>query len=544
MRGVSSKTLVFALEVILLVVILGAAIGWLIPNVSAINWEDVWHMGPEGKPSEIHYDEPPVDFGWDEIETKEVDHTITDEGEPHQLSEVACAIANDIYNDFKKGGNIGDRKSVCGRPQCCYVHRCLVNIGAFSLDSVTLPTPPEWETTLSTKYPGCHVCDEITNLDEICINYNLDRTVDSKLFCDGFFVADSGDTVRFGNCNCKTKDNGDDWKNSCDGYYGPWWSPGLHNCGNTEGSAPDDFCDNDKEMIKWIADVANSDPEWLVKDRAWDENSNFLDKTPHKYVYGVFFRPKIAFYTDEEQYEIIFERIPAQGTETSFDFIKNYLKKGDRITRYNWIGNYYPQARAITDMVVTLGGKKSVMDLMEEIATEAGLTFPGGVKHEFCSGEDDCLNTDINPGTENCVSRTTPNIESNFLLKEIILHTPIDPNDDFIAGKKYRVVIKNWWGKYPKCYDAGWFGSACYSCFSRYERSVIIYEVLNCVDTDGGNDKTVKGTCTDIGGSYTDTCTDSTHIGEYFCSGNSCVGDSDTNCPPEVPNCIDGACVS
>jgi hypothetical protein len=66
-----------------------------------------------------------------------------------------------------------------------------------------------------------------------------------------------------------------------------------------------------------------------------------------------------------------------------------------------------------------------------------------------------------------------------------------------------------------------------------------------CNDTDGGENKLVKGTCTDATGSYTDACIDATHIEEYTCNpaGNACVGVVDTGCPADHPNCVDGVCV-
>jgi hypothetical protein len=76
---------------------------------------------------------------------------------------------------------------------------------------------------------------------------------------------------------------------------------------------------------------------------------------------------------------------------------------------------------------------------------------------------------------------------------------------------------------------------------------VFFYEaqVSACNDSDGEN-KLVKGTCTDASGSYTDSCIDATHIKEYKCNpaGDSCVEVADTNCPADYPNCVNGACVA
>jgi len=79
-----------------------------------------------------------------------------------------------------------------------------------------------------------------------------------------------------------------------------------------------------------------------------------------------------------------------------------------------------------------------------------------------------------------------------------------------------------------------------------YSKGITVTATPVCFDTDGGEDKLVKGTCTDATGSYTDTCIDATHIAEYKCNvaGDSCVGIVSTDCPATHPNCVDGACVA
>ena len=66
-----------------------------------------------------------------------------------------------------------------------------------------------------------------------------------------------------------------------------------------------------------------------------------------------------------------------------------------------------------------------------------------------------------------------------------------------------------------------------------------------CVDTDGGEDKLVKGTCTSAHGSFTDSCLGAHTINEMTCNpaGDACWVIA-LACPPDHPNCVDGACVA
>ncbi len=69
--------------------------------------------------------------------------------------------------------------------------------------------------------------------------------------------------------------------------------------------------------------------------------------------------------------------------------------------------------------------------------------------------------------------------------------------------------------------------------------------VPKCVDTDGGTDETVKGTCTDGKRTYTDKCYDSTKVYEYGCSPtlDICSSFGTKKCPAGT-TCQEGACVA
>lgn len=70
---------------------------------------------------------------------------------------------------------------------------------------------------------------------------------------------------------------------------------------------------------------------------------------------------------------------------------------------------------------------------------------------------------------------------------------------------------------------------------------------LGCIDTDGGNNKEVKGTCTDYtGGGGTDYCEggeeNSNAQKEWYCLDDLCVKDT-TGCPSVDYLCQEGECV-
>ncbi len=88
-----------------------------------------------------------------------------------------------------------------------------------------------------------------------------------------------------------------------------------------------------------------------------------------------------------------------------------------------------------------------------------------------------------------------------------------------------------------------WSWSYPWGILGTKDTSVTTESPAACTDTDGGDNKLVKGTCTDPTGSYTDTCLPANNIGEYMCNptGDSCVGSADTSCPAGTI-CVDGAC--
>jgi uncharacterized membrane-anchored protein len=70
---------------------------------------------------------------------------------------------------------------------------------------------------------------------------------------------------------------------------------------------------------------------------------------------------------------------------------------------------------------------------------------------------------------------------------------------------------------------------------------------LTCQDSDEGKNYEVKGVCTDVSGTYTDSCSEDFALKEYYCNeNNQCVIDGDLKfgivCP-QGGSCQEGACL-
>ena len=95
----------------------------------------------------------------------------------------------------------------------------------------------------------------------------------------------------------------------------------------------------------------------------------------------------------------------------------------------------------------------------------------------------------------------------------------------------------------PDYYNCNWQE---FSCSTINKICVDGQCVEPCLDSDGGINVYVKGTCTDAGGSYDDACIESaglsTSVNELFCQSGECYW-QENSCPGEMI-CIDGACTN
>jgi hypothetical protein len=71
----------------------------------------------------------------------------------------------------------------------------------------------------------------------------------------------------------------------------------------------------------------------------------------------------------------------------------------------------------------------------------------------------------------------------------------------------------------------------------------------NCYDSDDGDNLSVQGTCSDLTGTYSETCSDSLQVNEYQCTGTFVNGSRVTKCIATSTHCelgdlcINGSCV-
>jgi len=62
--------------------------------------------------------------------------------------------------------------------------------------------------------------------------------------------------------------------------------------------------------------------------------------------------------------------------------------------------------------------------------------------------------------------------------------------------------------------------------------------IETCLDTDGGNERTIPGTCSDLAGTYLDDCDQTGHLKEYYCLSDVCSFDTPiTGC--QATQCVE-----
>lgn len=405
---------------------------------------------------------------------------LTSEGSENNLHELGCSIADDIYNDFTTNGIVGNRDASFCINQHLWsadpVEQCLVSVKSFVLGDPTATSAQlsSWESTLSSREPPCHVCQEpagtsIVEFDEVCINNNLkDRKVSSSNFCNGVITVNS-DVIKFGNAQCNKYDvNSQAWKDHCDG-----WTFIVHQSWENTNWPTDDFCDNDKDMLYWLGNNNNGDPPTMVKDNTGPSKyltySNDISLTEHHYyIYGLIWLPVW------ERYDIMFVRTPGQSTQSSFDFIKNVFQ--NNYERWNRLGLWRQEARMVVDAIVTPTSSRPVNDLITEIATAAGLDPSEDVSISYnCGDYGNCITTTLEGPEEVCSPYVTEALNSYFQKETIKFITSEADNGELQAGKEYRVIVTNWYGGWDEVEGVD------LSCYDYYDRTVIIVSTEDVV---------------------------------------------------------------
>jgi hypothetical protein len=367
----------------------------------------------------------------EESETPDHIYSSLDSDDPFRPSEIACYISEAIFTDFTAYGIESSRQDCF--PESPYQF-CSIDSRRFKLQQGA-SDELSWESNLTAV--DCKLCKEgsvvVPELDEVCINYNLVRTFNSGGidydFCDGPIDPVQGSLASFSNSDCGNvndpapAEHGNDdvsgWNNHCDGWLCVWpnfdcfWTSYEWFYAEDDGN---DFCDNQRDstednevnMIVWHAEIVGSDTDqYFVSDQIVDEleraggeeyTFNFLNKTPHEYVYSIFWIP------EKKRYNLYFERVPASNAEgdeeSNFDFLINddmvfrsnydsafgegvdtplndddefeeeyYISAGDSKKRFSPVGYDDPGARRVMDRIVILpeGNDISVIDLMEQM---------------------------------------------------------------------------------------------------------------------------------------------------------------------------------
>jgi hypothetical protein len=498
MKGTKETLLRNLIYIILVPLLLLVCFGMLTPITRANLMEEITGKKPV-EIVQVPEKQNPFPLSW-------VEHVIGS-GDAYQLSEVACEIAGKINDDFM--ANLYDNPRQVGQGSNCERDWCIINngVGRFRLSSTTnvnQPTDsviPGARTAFTEK--KCSICEEpqgngnlIENLDEVCINYNL-NTKNPDL-CSGPIIV-GGKITEFGNSDCGNQRNGNTWQSHCD------------NDGNI------DFCDDhDKyDKILWDGDKTKYNNAYLtVEDsneiinfdisvRWWKSNSVILNKESNEYMYG------ILWDFNNERYEILFEQIPIIFTtsdKTDLDNIPNNLTAESNF-RVNRLGNWYTEAREIEHFIFTPTTDVSFQTFYSSLGEKVGI--------ESCNDKDDCFYT--KPQKRDSANCADPSFA--YIWDDIVIRSNKPMLEDFKAGKTYEISVKNWVGYYFA--KVGWAAiiSPNSACYDYFDRTISIYEQpvipplppLTCDEIDG---TCVDADLCEAGGGYCD--------GLRGCTGGEC----------------------
>jgi len=415
MKSVSAMLLILAVAII--VITLGLLV---ISNVFGFEYEATKEAAKKiGETGDVTYTTP---IFKDPFEVDTLDHILPlNPWDPFQPSEIACYIADIIYNDYSAKGkdiprivedNCWDRSLLSADvAEECFISEPKIftltegeDNPAFDEEDILYNNPD---------YGPCHFCQEggtpIPLLDETCMNFQLrDRKVVDDDFCNDPFFPLGGTpgegtvpSVEFGNKDCFVPDINKqgalaDWENHCQG-------------GDNDGNWPDPiFCDNSLNYVYnwnewWVADCASgesycypsgeADPREIVSDKHRNDPKGILDHDERRYIFGV------AWIHDDEKYNVLFARVPHITLETSIlDRIDDIVDRNNKIVRYNDLGWLTWYGRKTADFLVR-DDDTTINEIIQRIGEKAELDY---IATEKC----DEMNKDQREGrqeSEGCV---------------------------------------------------------------------------------------------------------------------------------------------
>jgi hypothetical protein len=513
-----------------MVVLLVIGIGF-VQNYTSIPFEKLWELTPQsGIATEPGYE---GGGGGTSVSDNLAKHFFTT-GSSNDLSEIACFIGTDIYNDYSNNGEQGGRSGlfVTNIP---FDRGNLINSASFFYkDNTNTSVNDAIFGATGAKYQGCHICRQccaegtgctasqaestcgpssgpwpkgIQVLDELCINMQMrDRTVPASsgsYFCHGqtndvsipygasgycspspcngqFLTLSTSSNAQMGNNNAGAQ------RAQNQGLAG-WYS---HSNGGD--SDPLDYCDNGKDNIRWSADVYDSSNDhwkdssgnpykWLVKDDSnIDKNANVLSNG-WKYTYGV-------WWGSDGKYWLTFNLFPdenapyssSQPIATDFSdlWTKIFWSKGwpGSFFRVNALGYKYWELRSSAIYYVQ---PTASTNLYQTVVTEIEKAAGSNQNNVVCGTckSDDCLPL---------LPKFLQSKDCNFDLggMPIYMYTNFtdsngnhwtDCQHDLLSGYRYKVIVKNW------------MSTDSSGCTYAYDRTVTILQLTG-------------GTCAGLGG--------------------------------------------
>jgi hypothetical protein len=505
MKGIHGVPYHVIFSVVILVLLLILTVGYVYGKTD-IPFEKLWEQGPEsGVPTNPNQIPNTGDYTTGGVDP--APHIFTT-GSSWDFSEIACTIADSIFNDYTSYADNGPH-NLGELDGFDYLHsepsnldsEYLINLGIFNYTEVA-SNSQVYETAISAHH-GCHLCTYlppdstntipvgatgIQKLDEGCLNLQFrDRKIGggSDPFCSKTVATSQGWSGKFSDNNFNFNDN--NFVNSPVGWDRLFCQP---------------FCDdNGQDKIRWFSEPSDQDNGRYAY--AWNLSSSLKDREENsqpltngrQYIYGVFWDNGI------KGYDVVFLEVPTNTflINTEWNMIWDSLtakgSESSSIYRRMGLGHKYWQARVTADFTIVPTQTLTVNDIRTKILSNdiyGGSTDYTKVPLYQCTGLTDCIVgvQQVSPAQCSNPYGLPHSIVEDFEKQPIQIYvdandasnTPItDGTQDLPPGKAYRVIIKSWWQDYN-----GLYYGLPQDCFGWYDRSIAIMQLSKCSDVAGG----------------------------------------------------------
>jgi len=377
-------------------------------------------------------------------------------------------------------------------------YNCLVSTGKFRIDEDMELTDQQSQKLYNVKCSNGCTYDQSgkhfeLRLDEVCLNENLNVLMAPNPspipFCTNVnesYVFIGDERQKFGNriCSCNQNNNG---KTSSEGWNWCAQSTCQNLCnaaGTRHDATPLNLTDFNR-VSAWSSDDTSTD--YKISDQALNYEKIDIFNKPDAYPYPYIVRnitsdnlrvlpQRDYFYTvywtnDTKQYEIQFPRVGKPFYENNvgsmdgnqlINFVKGFydeVKDGRSTTA----GYYYPELRTVFDGIITPSQNITLGDIENDL--ENALKVPTSID-SYCSNEEECLSYDVNENEELWGEYyeqrgSSPYYDSPTLVVEnenplyIKFSSNINSEDTDIlkSGKKYRIILRNWFSGHYRDYN-------------------------------------------------------------------------------------------